>query len=266
MRFTLLGSGSSGNATLIVTDRAAILIDCGFSARETARLMREAGFDPTRLDAVLITHEHGDHIGGMPVLSRQLGVTVHIADQTRHAGRLTEKDHATVNWGEPLRAGHQIEIGDAKITPVSVPHDAADPLLFTVEAGGVKMAVVTDLGYIPAHVAKRLEGCHGLVLEANHDREMLRNGPYSWDLKQRIASRRGHLANDQTAEFLSEHFDGKAEWVVLAHLSQQNNHPEIARFSALDALQQRHPLFAHHWEERVLVAPPKGPMDWIRLE
>jgi phosphoribosyl 1,2-cyclic phosphodiesterase len=266
MKFTILGSGSSGNATLVVAGETAVLIDAGFSARETVRRMREADFDPQRLSAILITHEHGDHVGGMSVLARQLGVTVHIAPATRAAARVSDKDTANIRWGEYLAPECRIMIGNVTATPVSVPHDAADPLIFTLEAAGVKLGIVTDLGYIPPHVARRLEGCHALILEANHDRDMLKIGPYSWTLKQRIAGRHGHLSNDEMSRFLAEDFDGTAEHITLAHLSQQNNHPEIARLCALESLQRRHPPLASFWEERVQVAPAKGPTRWVELD
>ncbi|MBX7223182.1 MAG: MBL fold metallo-hydrolase [Blastocatellia bacterium] len=265
MRFSVIGSGSSGNATLVQAGETTVLVDVGLSAKETVRRMRAVGFEPTALSAILITHEHGDHVGGMPVLARQLGIPVHIAHATRQVCKLTEKDWNTISWGENVTSNCPIEIGPVRITPVSVPHDAAEPFIFTLVAEGIKMAVVTDLGIIPKHVAEHLRGCHALVLEANHDRDMLKIGPYPWGLKQRIASRLGHLSNDEMARFLVQDFDGGAEHLVLAHLSEHNNHPEIARLAALQALDSREPLFAPDWEKRLRVAHPKIPMEWTIL-
>lgn len=265
MRFTSIGSGSSGNSTLIISGTTRLLVDVGLSARETVRRLREVGQEPSQLTAIVITHEHADHVGGMPVLAKQTGVPVHIAPATRSASNLKEKDESQISWAEPINSSVPFEIGTIRVTPVSVPHDAADPMIFTFEADGVKIAVVTDLGYIPQHVAHRLRGCQALLLEANHDSDMLKIGPYPWALKQRIASRRGHLSNHEMARFLREDFDGQAEYIILAHLSESNNHPEIARLSALQALQQREPLFSYDWEHRVKIAEQKTPMPWIEL-
>ncbi|MFQ3581285.1 MAG: MBL fold metallo-hydrolase [Chloracidobacterium sp.] len=263
MRFTILASGSAGNATLIASDRAAVLVDAGLSARALAQRMTDVGFDPARLTAIVITHEHADHVGGLSVLARRLAVPVFIAPATRQQLRFKEKDMAAIRWADPLTAEAPITIGDLTLTPIAVPHDAAEPFVFTAQAGGVKLAVVTDLGYIPAHVAHHLTGCQALVLEANHDRDMLQAGNYPWELKQRIAGRLGHLSNDAMARFLREDFDGQAAHIILAHLSQQNNHPELARLAALQSLGDRYPR--HAWTEVVSVAPPHGFAKWHRL-
>lgn len=263
MRFTILASGSTGNAALVETARTAVLIDAGLSARALVGRMTALGFDPARLAAVFITHEHADHVGGLSVTARRLNLPVFIAPAARRALRLPEKDAAAIRWADPLAAEQPVVLGDLTLTPVAVPHDAAEPFIFTATAGGVKLAVVTDLGYIPPHVARRLDGCHALVLEANHDRDMLRAGPYPWELKQRVAGRLGHLSNDETARFLREDFDGCAAHIVLAHLSRHNNHPELARLAALQALDGRHPR--RDWEAVVAVAPPDGLPHWYTL-
>ena len=263
MRFTLLASGSTGNATLIETARTAVLIDAGLSARALVRRMTDLGFDPARLAALFITHEHTDHVGGLSVLSRQLALPVFIAPPARRQLRFKDRDMSTIPWADPLTAGQPVVIGDLTVTPVAVPHDAAEPFIFTATAAGVKLAVVTDLGYIPAHVAHHLTGCQALVLEANHDRDMLRAGPYPWELKQRISSRVGHLSNEDMARFLREDFDGAAAHIVLAHLSQHNNHPALARLAALQALDAHYPHRA--WETVVTVAPAAGLPHWCPL-
>ena len=138
---------------------------------------------------------------------------------------------------ETIQAGNRYQIGDLTIEPFTIPHDAADPVGFRVTSAGVRIAVVTDLGYIPENVKDYLRGCHCLIIESNHDLEMLRNGPYPWYVKQRVMSRDGHLSNLALGEFLTNDFDGQARVLVLAHLSEQNNHPEIARLAAASALE-----------------------------
>ncbi|MGQ9897801.1 MAG: MBL fold metallo-hydrolase [Acidobacteriota bacterium] len=263
MRFTILASGSTGNATLIETPQTAVLIDAGLSARTLVRRMATVGFDPTRLAALFITHEHSDHVGGLSVLSRQLALPVFIAPATRQQLRFKEKDLAAIPWADPLTDGQPVVIGDLSITPIAVPHDAAEPFIFTATAARAKLAVVTDLGYIPPHVAYHLSGCQALVIEANHDRDMLRTGPYPWELKQRIGSRLGHLSNEGMARFLREDFDGAADHIILAHLSQHNNHPALARLTALQALYEHYPH--RTWEPLVTVAPSAGFSHWYHL-
>ncbi|MCS7080299.1 MAG: MBL fold metallo-hydrolase [Chloracidobacterium sp.] len=263
MRFTILASGSTGNAALIETTRTAVLLDAGLSARALVQRMTALGFDPTRLAAIVVTHEHTDHIAGLSVIARRLNLPVFIASDARRNLRLPEKDAAAIRWADPLTAEQPIVIGDLTLTPIAVPHDAAEPFIFTATAGGVKLAVVTDLGYIPPHVARRLTGCHALVLEANHDRDLLRAGPYPWELKQRVAGRLGHLSNDEMARFLREDFDGDAAYIILAHLSRHNNHPDLARLAALQALDGVRPH--RDWEAVVAVAPPDGLPHWYTL-
>jgi phosphoribosyl 1,2-cyclic phosphodiesterase len=187
------------------------------------------------LDAVVISHEHTDHIGGVRVLAPDGKLPIYISRPT----------HDAVSWDEKIKsfeyfaAGEKFIIGDIEVTPFPIPHDAADPVAFTFDAQGIRISVVTDLGYVPEVVKQRVKGCHGLVFESNHDLEMLKVGPYPWNVKQRVMSRHGHLSNNATAAFLTEDFDGAAQVVVLAHLSETNNHPEIARLSAEQALAQR---------------------------
>lgn len=263
MRFALLASGSTGNATLIETAQTAVLIDAGLSARALIRRMLDVGFDPARLAAIVITHEHSDHVGGLSVLARQLALPVFIAPATRQHLRFKEKDLAAISWADPLTAGQPVVIGDLTLMPIAVPHDAAEPFIFTATAASVKLAIVTDLGYIPAHVAHHLTGCQALILEANHDRDLLRAGPYPWELKQRIHSRVGHLSNADMAQFLREDFDGMAHHIILAHLSQHNNHPALARLAALQALAEHYPH--RSWEPAVTVAPATGLPHWYHL-
>jgi phosphoribosyl 1,2-cyclic phosphodiesterase len=228
----VLGSGSRGNCTWIASDRTRLLIDAGLSKRETYARLAAVGERPETCDGVVISHEHSDHVSGLRRLALDLERPIYINDATRSA----------IDWDpritafEPFVAGETFVVGDIEITPFSIPHDAVDPVAFTFQAEGLKIALVTDLGYIPEHVKQHLRGCHALVFESNHDTEMLRVGPYPWFVKQRVMSRHGHLSNNTTAEFLAEAYDGSAQVLVLAHISEANNHPEIARITALEAL------------------------------
>jgi phosphoribosyl 1,2-cyclic phosphodiesterase len=355
VRFTVLASGSKGNCTVICGGRTRILLDDGLSCRELFRRMRLAGEEPETLDAIVITHEHSDHVSGLAVTARKLGIPVYFTEGTHRAWmrwltprrqmtyaqwmeqcrkqaaeRQAEADAASVE-GEadesdfveadeaskerdgrasryptlaperqeagpstPLRsaqddnkdgaradvqddienafdaverqnedapvpakdptwlpaveyfeAGKPFEIGDIAISPFTIPHDAADPVGFVFRAEGVRMAYATDLGYIPPNVKAQLKGVDLLMLESNHDLEMLRDGPYPWQVKQRVLSRVGHLSNEAAAEFLEDGYDGQAAYVILAHLSESNNLPELARVTAERALNGRASLLAN---------------------
>jgi phosphoribosyl 1,2-cyclic phosphodiesterase len=242
VRITILGSGSKGNSTVIASSRTRILLDAGLSCRETCRRMRDAGEDPESLHAILISHEHSDHVAGLPVMTRKLSATVYMSSMTNDAwGRAADGD-ANLSRLELFSPGRSFQIGDIAVTPFTIPHDAADPVAFSFCVEGVKVSVVTDLGYMPASVREHIRGSDVLVIESNHDLEMLRVGPYPWSVKQRVMSRVGHLSNAALAEFFSTDYDGNAAYVVLAHLSEQNNHPEIARLAAETALVPRRNL------------------------
>jgi phosphoribosyl 1,2-cyclic phosphodiesterase len=247
VRVTVLGSGSRGNCTVVSSSRTRILVDAGLSCRETVKRMRQAGEDPAALTAILISHEHGDHIHGLRVLARKLRVPVYITQPThrtwlrtvRQETKQAEAAPADLERKEFFEAGRSFQIGDIAITPFTIPHDAADPVGFAFAVEGIKVGVVTDLGYMPASVRQQLRGCDILMVESNHDIEMLRGGPYPWVVKQRVMSRVGHLSNDSLAEFFANDYDGAASFVILAHLSELNNHPEIARTAAERALAAR---------------------------
>lgn len=235
VRLCVLASGSSGNATLVATGRTRLLIDAGLSARELERRLAAAGETPDRLDAILVTHEHGDHVAGLPVLARKLRRPVFLSELTASA----------ICWNgeappvELFRAGARWRIGDIEVTSFSVPHDAADPVGFCLEAEGHKIAIVTDLGYIPDSIRFQIRGAELLVLESNHDLEMLKIGPYPWPVKQRVMSRQGHLSNDAVAHFIRKHLEPCTRTLVLGHLSEHNNHPDLVRLVASDALRTR---------------------------
>jgi len=237
--FTVLGSGSAGNCTVISSSRTQILVDAGLSCRETVRRMRRAGLDPERTDAVLVTHEHTDHVNGVERLSRVLKVPVYMSAGTYEGWRCWARDKSkpdTLPRREEFQSGIGFNVGDIQVLPFTVPHDTNDPVGFTFVVEGVKLGLTTDLGCIPRNVVEALRGCKLLMIESNHDLEMLRTGPYPWPVKQRVMSRVGHLSNEALAEFFSNEYDNCAAYVVLAHLSEQNNHPEVARRAAQRAL------------------------------
>ena len=235
LRICVLGSGSRGNCTWIATERTRLLIDAGLSKGATYARLVSVGERPETCDGVIVSHEHADHVSGLRRLAIDLGQPVYINVATRRA---LEWDPRITAF-EAFAAGETFAVGNIEVTPFSIPHDAADPVAFTFQAEGLKVALVTDLGYIPEHVKQHLRGCHALIFESNHDTELLRVGPYPWFVKQRVMSRHGHLSNYATAEFLADAYDGRAQVLVLAHLSEANNHPEIARLTALEALGRR---------------------------
>jgi phosphoribosyl 1,2-cyclic phosphodiesterase len=247
MRMTVLASGSRGNSTVLSSSTASILVDAGISCRETLKRMHTAGEDPQNLKAIVISHEHQDHVAGLQVLARKLKIPVYITEATYHSWRRGTKDPegnpAKLERREHFEVGRSFEIADITVTAFTIPHDAADPCGFTFKADGVKIGVVTDLGYLPSNVKDHLRRCDGLMIESNHDLEMLRNGPYPWMVKQRVMSRVGHLSNAALADFFEKDYDGQAAFLVLAHLSEHNNHPEVARDTANKALGGKLNLF-----------------------
>jgi len=295
MRMTVLASGSKGNSTLVSSSRTRILVDAGLSCRELLKRMQMANEDPAAIDALLITHEHQDHVQGVAVLARKLGVPVYFTQATHRAWmrwmtpqkRLTyaewlarrqqavevevedpeclpakeEADPCRLPGVEYFAAGTGFCIGDIAVTPFTIPHDAADPVGFVFEADGVRMTIATDLGYMPPNVKMAIRNCDVLMLESNHDLEMLRDGPYPWSVKQRVMSRVGHLSNEAASDFLEKNYDGNASYVVLAHLSECNNLPELARVTAERALRDRMSLLAN----KLVLAQQNAPLEPICL-
>ena len=196
------------------------------------------------MDAIIISHEHFDHCGGLPQLLREWNSVAWLTEEA-HSGFLRALPESTAKKFsgrvEHFRAGERFTVGDLEITPFAVPHDAADPVGFTVRANGVKVAIVTDLGYLPELVKQHLREADCLILESNHDLDMLKVGPYPWFVKQRVMSRPGHLSNHVVGEYLAdpESFDGQARYLVLAHISEHNNNPHLVRLCAEEALDRR---------------------------
>ncbi|HOZ47776.1 MAG TPA: MBL fold metallo-hydrolase [Candidatus Hydrogenedentes bacterium] len=234
IRFCLLGSGSRGNAILIDSGATKVLIDNGFSFKEAERRAGMVGESLRDIQAVFVTHEHGDHVRGVGTLARRLSVPVYMTSET---GAALPQSVGVIPRVERFEAGDAISLDGLTLTSFSVSHDAADPVGFVVEANGARLGIATDLGHAPGLVRTRLAGSQALVLESNHCPEMLRLGPYSPELQQRIRSRHGHLSNDAMNALLGSLIHEGLDLVVLAHISQENNTPERARSWAERVLQ-----------------------------
>jgi len=267
LRVTILASGSSGNCTLLETDRTRLLVDAGLGKKETLRRLAAVGREAGHLDGIVISHEHSDHIGSLAQVLGQWRTTVYITEATHTEVMriLPETSHKRLDRVEHIRAGQRFIVGDIEGSPFSIPHDAVDPLGFTFRTNGTKVAVVTDLGYLPELVKVHLRGSDCLMLESNHDLEMLKVGPYPWHIKQRVMSRTGHLSNHSVSEFLAdaEGFDARARYVVLAHLSETNNNPHTARIFAEEALARRASPAAFSGE--LIVASQSSPLPTLNL-
>jgi len=224
------GSGSSGNGLLVRAGSTAILIDCGIGPRILSGHLRAHGITPRELSAILITHEHDDHVRGLASL-RKIGAPIRCSIGTARALGLSEREHVGVNPGQPFRCG------DAEITPIAVSHDAAEPMGYAIGLEGFRICVVTDLGTPNSYLAESIATADLIVFEANHDEHMLRSGPYPAHLKRRVASDSGHLSNRRAGEFLEEALrrDRRRRTIWLAHLSETNNRPDLARSTVASA-------------------------------
>lgn len=232
-RFALLGSGSRGNATVIEAGATRVLVDCGFPVRELQARAQQIALDPASLAGILVTHEHGDHIGGVARLARAYDVPVYLTRGT--ASARSDWAGCTLHYLSPHEA---FALGELDVQPFPVPHDAREPCQFTVAHGGRKLGIVSDLGRATTHVARSLDACDALLLECNHDRDMLARGPYPESLKRRVGGDWGHLSNAQAAGLLRELDRSRLRRLVLTHLSEQNNTPELARTAACEALDE----------------------------
>lgn len=231
MRFAFLGSGSRGNATLVEADGTCVMIDCGFTVRETEARLARLGKTPADLDAIIVTHEHSDHIGGVAPFARRHRVPVWMTVGTRvnSAGGELPELH--------LFSSHEpFTVGGLSIHPYPVPHDAREPTQFVFDDGVRRLGVLTDAGAVTAHMETMLADCDGLVLECNHDPHMLATGPYPPPLKARVGGRYGHLSNGQAAAILARVKNDRLQHVVAAHLSEKNNRPTLARAALSEAL------------------------------
>ena len=233
IRFASLGSGSEGNALVVEAGRSRLLLDCGFSATETERRLARLGLEPAGLDAILVTHEHDDHIGGVGRFARKFDIPVYLSYGTYAAVSATRSELTAV---EIIDSHSPFAIGDIAVFPYPVPHDAREPTQFVFGDGAARVGVLTDAGASTLHIEAMLSGLQALVIECNHDRDLLLGSSYPERLKARIGGRFGHLDNNQAAEILGRIDRSRLQHVVAAHLSQKNNRPELAREALAGAL------------------------------
>ena len=233
MRFASLGSGSEGNALVVEVGDTRVLIDCGFGVRDTVTRLCRLGIAPESISAILVTHEHADHIGGVAALATRYRIPVWLTFGTLEmtGDRFTRMDNV---YG--FDSHDSFAIGMLEVRPFPVPHDAREPVQFVVGDGEHRLGVLTDIGVTTRYVEASLSGCNALVLECNHDLDMLAGGDYPWPLKQRIQSRLGHLHNEASAELLAALDTSRLTHIIAAHLSQQNNTPDKARAALARAL------------------------------
>jgi phosphoribosyl 1,2-cyclic phosphodiesterase len=256
LRFRVLGSGSGGNATLVEGGGARVLLDAGLGPRQLAERLVSARVDPASLDAVFVSHEHGDHARGAAAFSAKWGVPLALAAGTfRAAGLAAAKLPA---WVE-IAPGETRTIRRLAVRAVAVPHDAAAPVAFVVSAGAASLGHATDLGHLGRGLVEALRGCDAVLVESNYDPAMLRDGPYPWSLKERILGPLGHLSNEDVGRLLERALGEACRRVVLAHLSQKNNHPELALQAAGESLER-----AGRRDVEVVLAPPGG-TDWVAV-
>ena len=252
MRFSSLGSGSKGNATLVEAGDTCLLVDCGFSARELERRLALVQCDGARLTGVLVTHEHGDHIKGVWTLARRYRLPVYMTAGTAKKAQPPADVHLNL-----ITPQQSFQIGNVDVLPVAVPHDAREPVQFVFTYAGLKLGVLTDLGHISPHVLTCYQGCDGLLVEANHDSAMLAGGAYPHTLKQRVGGDWGHLNNDQAAGFLKALEPHSLQALIVGHISQQNNALSIAQ-EVIDPVTAVVP--------KVIYASQDDCVDWLSLE
>ena len=253
MRFALLGSGSEGNALVVQVGSTTLLMDCGFSVSETVTRLARLGLQAEQIDGILVTHEHSDHIAGVARLARKLDLPVWMTHGTLRFQHAAFADIAVTE----INPHSAFAVGDIHVQPFLVPHDAGEPVQYVFGDGVFRLGVLTDIGHATAHVEATLSGCHALILECNHDEELLRNGRYPASLKQRVGGRFGHLNNEQAATLLSHLDNSRLQHIVAAHLSQQNNLPALA-VAALSGI-----LGCE--EDWVAVADQQQGLDWREL-
>ena len=256
LRFRVLGSGSGGNATLVEGGGARVLLDAGLGPRQLAERLQSAGVDPASLDAVFVSHEHGDHARGAAAFSAKWGVPLALTHGTFRAAGFAE---AKLPAWETIAPGETRTIRRLTLRAVAVPHDAASPLAFVVSTGAVSFGHATDLGHLGRGLVEAFRACDVVLVESNYDPAMLRDGPYPWSLKERILGPLGHLSNGDVGRLLEKGLGEACRHVVLAHLSRTNNHPELALQAAEEAL-----LRAGRRDVEVTLAAPEG-TAWIAI-
>ncbi|MNO38056.1 putative metallo-hydrolase YycJ [compost metagenome] len=238
LRFTVLSSGSTGNATLVANGEVMLMIDAGFSARRIDELLQERGVTGNDIHGILVTHEHSDHIKGLGAVARKYNLPIYANEKTWSAmeksiGKISEENRCLLGTGETR------DFGSLRVESFAISHDAAEPVAYSFYDGKDKLSVCTDLGYASDKVKMAIADSDVLVLEANHDIEMLRMGRYPWNIKRRILGDLGHLSNEATGELMSELMNGRMKRAYLAHLSREHNMPDLARMSVRSSMEDR---------------------------
>lgn len=249
--YTSLGSGSRGNCTLVRQGRTLLMVDCGFTLRETQRRLARVDLVPGDITAILVTHEHSDHAKGVESLARTFAIPVYMSHGTSVALKLPRMAHYNI-----IHGGAELQFGEIDVKAISVPHDSREALQFIFQAQQSRLGVLTDLGHLSNHVIEHYKTCHGLVLEFNHDTEMLRKGPYPYSLQKRVGGDWGHLNNEQAAALLSHIPYEQLQQVVVSHISEKNNCEE----RVMAVLQNALPDLA-----KVIVADQENGFPWLHL-
>jgi len=248
-----MGSGSKGNGTLIDDGDTCILIDLGFTLKETVRRLSRLDLMPDQIDAILVTHEHADHIHGVAAFARKFGTPVYLTHgtyQSKNMGILPCLIH--------INCHESFELGSFHVKPVAVPHDAKEPCQYVMTSKGYSVGVLTDLGHITPHVIDSYRDCHALLLECNHDVDMLHNGPYPWPLKKRVGGDYGHLNNEQAGELLAAINLAGLRALAISHVSEQNNEPDLAVSTVRPHLTG--------WSGNLVVVDQHEGLPWIQIE
>ena len=256
MRFSVLGSGSKGNCTLVEVGRTRLLIDAGFSGKEVIRRLQLLGIEPESLTAIVVTHEHDDHVKGLGVLARRLNLPVY-ANEGTHRAAEGKINHLPI--GRDFGVGEPFVIEELQIHPFAISHDAADPVGFVFSDGQYQLGYCTDTGAITRLIQHHLRRCQAVILEANHDVQMVKSGPYPLMLQQRVLSSRGHLANEDALALAAVLAGEQLRHLVLAHVGAVNNHPDLVQQAAQHHLPGDGTL-------RVMLSGQDQPLAMIRLE
>ena len=260
MQFTVLASGSTGNATIVSSDAATVLVDVGLSAKKIEELMKERGLSGSNLDAIFVTHEHSDHIKGLGALARKYELPVYANEKTWAAMQKSIGELAP-EQRQVMAADSVMELYDLRIESYAISHDAAEPVGYCFQSGGAKLGLATDLGYVSDKVMQHLLQSDVLVLEANHDVDMLRMGRYPWNIKRRILGDTGHLSNEAAGEALCRLLDGGTRRVYLAHLSQEHNLMDLAKLTVNTVLEDNG-MFYHKTEFALCETYFDRPTEW----
>jgi len=252
IRFASLGSGSRGNATLIETGSTCIMLDCGFSETQARKRLSRLDRQPADISAILVTHEHSDHINGVGAFARKHNIPVYLSHGTAAHEKLGALPQMSV-----INSHDCFAIDDLQCQAFPVPHDAREPLQFVFSDGDKRLGILTDTGSLTSHIKQQLDGCDGLLLECNHDEQMLADGPYPPMLKQRVGGRFGHLSNNQANALLTSLDTADLQSIIAMHVSDKNNTPELARYALADALDCA--------EYEIEVADQTDGFDWHTL-